>query len=86
MAAVGAAVGLWQWWNSVDIKSELSRSAPSGCFQHRLYTQETACTIYAFSRSICSVDYYAGKRVIITGASRGIGRSMALQLAQLGAK
>ena len=31
-------------------------------------------------------DFYKGKRVILTGASHGIGKSLAIQLAQLGAK
>ena len=31
-------------------------------------------------------EFYKGKRVILTGASRGIGKSLAIQLAQLGAK
>ena len=33
-----------------------------------------------------SVGYYRGKRVVITGASRGIGKELALRLSQLGAK
>lgn len=76
VAVVGAAVGLWQWWTSVDIKGELSRCASSGCFQE-------AYNSYCI---MCSTEYYAGKRVVITGASKGIGRSLGLQLAQLGAK
>ena len=35
---------------------------------------------------ISSPDYYRGKKVIVTGASKGIGRSLAIQLARLGAK
>jgi len=31
-------------------------------------------------------EFYKGKRVILTGASKGIGKSIAIQLAQLGAK
>ena len=31
-------------------------------------------------------EFYRGKRVILTGASRGIGKSLATKLAQLGAK
>jgi len=31
-------------------------------------------------------EFYKGKRVILTGASMGIGKSIAVQLAQLGAK
>ena len=31
-------------------------------------------------------EFYKGKRVILTGASKGIGKSIAIQLAQLGVK
>jgi short-subunit dehydrogenase len=31
-------------------------------------------------------SYYRGKRVVITGASRGVGKGLALRLSQLGAK
>ena len=34
----------------------------------------------------CFAGFYVGKRVIITGASRGLGKSMAVQLARAGAK
>lgn len=33
-----------------------------------------------------TAEFYAGKRVILTGASRGIGKELAIRLAQLGAK
>ena len=33
-----------------------------------------------------TAEFYAGKRVILTGASRGIGKELAIKLAQLGAK
>ena len=32
------------------------------------------------------LEFYKDKRVIITGASRGIGKELAIQLSQLGAK
>jgi NAD(P)-dependent dehydrogenase (short-subunit alcohol dehydrogenase family) len=31
-------------------------------------------------------EFYSGKRIIVTGSSRGLGREMAIQLAQLGAR
>ena len=33
-----------------------------------------------------SSEFYKGKSVILTGASKGIGKSIAIQLAQLGAQ
>lgn len=33
-----------------------------------------------------SLEYYHGKRIIVTGASKGIGRQLAIQASQLGAK
>lgn len=35
---------------------------------------------------LAAAEFYAGKVVILTGASRGIGKSLAIQLAKLGAK
>ena len=34
----------------------------------------------------CILEFYKGKRIILTGASRGIGKHLAIQLAQLEAK
>ncbi|XP_019852624.1 PREDICTED: corticosteroid 11-beta-dehydrogenase isozyme 1-like [Amphimedon queenslandica] len=42
--------------------------------------------IYNWTYQIDAKEYYQGKGVIITGASKGIGRELAIQAAQLGAK
>lgn len=56
----------------------------------KLLYLSTAVVIVAFlwhwTSYIDVEDFYAGKRVVLTGASRGIGKSLAIQLAQLGAK
>ena len=33
-----------------------------------------------------TAEFYKNKKIILTGASKGIGKSLAIQLAQLGAK
>ena len=34
----------------------------------------------------CFLEFYKGKRIVLTGASRGIGRHLTIQLAQLETK
>ena len=41
--------------------------------------------LYTYS-TFSLLEFYKDKRVIITGASRGIGKQLAIQLSQLGAK
>lgn len=69
-AAVVIVSGVWQWANYVDVEGTCSP----------LLAREECRTM------LLSAEFYAGKRVILTGASRGIGKGLAIRLAQLGAK
>ena len=68
------AAFVWQWSCSVDIKGEHQTKPATHAIIRRPF-----CMVF-------DVEFYRGKRVILTGASRGIGKSLAIQLAQLGAK
>jgi NADPH:quinone reductase-like Zn-dependent oxidoreductase len=61
---------VWRWANYVDVKGNVA-------------------TVLLQMFDVCvgaCPEFYAGKRVLLTGASRGIGKGLAIRLAQLGAK
>jgi NADPH:quinone reductase-like Zn-dependent oxidoreductase len=64
---------VWQWTRSIDIQG---KKIYESLKDHK---DVLFCSNYV-------IEFYKGKRVILTGASRGIGKSLAIQLAQLGAK
>lgn len=45
-----------------------------------------AAVVWQWMNYVDIQDFYKNKRIILTGASKGIGKSLAIQLAQLGAK
>ena len=74
LLAAAASIVL-QWKNQVDIEGG-----------HIYYNIIRNGICVLVSAAPCPAEFYRGKRVIVTGASKGIGRSLALQLAQFGAK
>lgn len=76
-ATVVLASLLWQWANYVDVEGKLPSLELHSLILHLLcdHWHCAGCT-----------EFYAGKRVILTGASRGIGKTLAIRLSQLGAK
>ena len=68
-----------QWLHTVDVESRyfICISCQLHCLQP-YYLHCPPC--------LNSAGYYRGKRVVITGASRGVGKGLALRLSQLGAK
>ena len=72
LLVVCASVG-WEWAHSVNLEGWL---AYPSC--HTNLTQLVSC-------GACT-EFYKDKRVIVTGASKGIGKALAIQLSQLGAR
>ena len=55
-------------------------------FDSTLSLRRDVYSKYTFCLCVHLVGYYKGKRIVVTGASKGIGRGLALRLSQLGAR
>ena len=82
------------WINPVDIDGEMQRMRLSMCLPGCDWTNcSSSLTYNNHYHSIIdywilfvTAEYYKDKRVVVTGASKGIGRELAIQLANAGAE